>query len=42
MRTGVTEYADGLRTGSSSLVTKGQADVQAGVSTISQAAGQVR
>lgn len=42
MRTGVTEYADGLRTGSSSLVTKGQADVQAGVSTISQASGQVR
>ena len=42
MRTGVTEFADGLRTSDSSLVSKGQADVQAGVSTISQAVSRVR
>jgi hypothetical protein len=41
MHTGVTEFANGLRSNDKTLVTKGQADVQSGVTTISQAAGQV-
>jgi hypothetical protein len=41
MHTGVTEFANGLRSNNTALVSKGQADVQSGVTTISQAAGQV-